>query len=243
MMSKKAKRKILTAAVLCACTTLWANPVWAQEVRDNIVYGEFNSSKNGSVSNATAVVENGNYDGVVGGSAFYTGQNGEGTAISNVVNITGGTITDNNNLGLNTQHPIAVVGGYANMEASENVVNISENAQIYGDVYGGYTQRRNGSTIANEVNISGGSIEGNIYGAYSNSSATVTGNVINITGGKIIGNVYAGFLQSAGEFKDNGIKVLGNEADLSQTALAGYQSKPQDGCENVYLIVEGYKKI
>lgn len=242
MMSKNAKRKILTAAVLCACTSLWASPVWAQEVRDNIVYGEFNSSKNGSVSNAKAVVENGNYDGVVGGSAFYTGQNGEGTAISNVVNITGGTITDNNNLGLNTQHPIAVVGGYANMEASKNVVNISENAQIYGDVYGGYTQRRNGSTIANEVNISGGSIEGNIYGAYSNSSATVTGNVINITGGKIIGNVYAGFLQSAGEFKDNGIKVLGNEADLSQTALAGYQSKPQDGCENVYLIVEGYKK-
>ncbi len=242
MMSKNAKRKILTAAVLCACTSLWASPVWAQEVRDNIVYGEFNSSKNGSVSNAKAVVENGNYDGVVGGSAFYTGQNGEGTAISNVVNITGGTITDNNNLGLNTQHPIAVVGGYANMEASENVVNISENAQIYGDVYGGYTQRRNGRTIANEVNISGGSIEGNIYGAYSNSSATVTGNVINITGGKIIGNVYAGFLQSAGEFKDNGIKVLGNEADLSQTALAGYQSKPQDGCENVYLIVEGYKK-
>ena len=29
MMSKKAKRKILMAAVLCACTTLYATPVWA----------------------------------------------------------------------------------------------------------------------------------------------------------------------------------------------------------------------
>lgn len=241
MMSKNAKRKILTAAVLCACTTLWASPVWAQEVRDNIVYGEFNSSKNGSVSNATAVVENGNYDGVVGGSAFYTGQNGEGTAISNVVNITGGTITDNNNLGLNTQHPIAVVGGYANMEASENVVNISENAQIYGDVYGGYTQRKNGSTIENEVNISGGYIEGNIYGAYSNSSGTLTGNIVHITGGTIVGNVYAGYLQSSGDFKNNGILIEGDAANLSQATLSGYDANPQDGCENVYLKANNYQ--
>lgn len=43
MMSKNAKRKILTAAVLCASTTLWASPVWAASggsVTDGAYYGE-----------------------------------------------------------------------------------------------------------------------------------------------------------------------------------------------------------
>lgn len=235
------KTKILTAAVLCACTTLWASPVWAQEVKDNIVYGEYHDEKTGTVSNATADVDSGGYDGVVGGYAYYSGNGGESNALKNTVNISGGIITANNDLGINTQYPIAVVGGYANMQASENTVNISDEAEIYGDVYGGYTQRKKGSTIDNTVNISGGYIEGNVYGAYSNSSGTVTGNTVHITGGTIVGNVYAGFLQSAGDFKNNGILIEGNVANLSQASLSGYDANPQDGCENIYLTANNYQ--
>lgn len=107
MVSKNAKRKILTAAVLCACTSLWASPVWAatggREYSDGACYGERNTLSNGLVEGAEVIVEEGDsFKGVYGGYAFEEtrGWDGnipklEGTsqANNNIVTINGGTIT------------------------------------------------------------------------------------------------------------------------------------------------------
>lgn len=107
MVSKKPKRKILTAAVLCACTSLWASPVWAatggREYSDGACYGERNTLSNGLVEGAEVIVEEGDsFKGVYGGYAFEEtrGWDGnipklEGTsqANNNIVTINGGTIT------------------------------------------------------------------------------------------------------------------------------------------------------
>lgn len=74
MMSKKAKRKILMAAVLCACTTLYATPVWAAtggSVTNGAYYGGRNTSSNGVVEGKEVVIEAGDsFKGVYGGYAF-----------------------------------------------------------------------------------------------------------------------------------------------------------------------------
>ena len=91
------KTKILTAAVLCACTTLWASPVWAT----NVYNGGKDTSVNGAVEDKEITIENGNYNGIYGGYAFEEtmGWSGnapklEGTskANNNIVTINGGTI-------------------------------------------------------------------------------------------------------------------------------------------------------
>lgn len=68
------KTKILTATVLCASTTLWASPVWAESGGSAIkgaYYGGTNTAVSGKVEGKTVTVETGdNFKGVYGGYAF-----------------------------------------------------------------------------------------------------------------------------------------------------------------------------
>ncbi len=62
-------------------------------------------------------------------------------------------------------------------------------ADIAGGVFGGACQNRGGEV---KIYMTGGRIDGSLYGG-SNVSGDITGNTsINITGGEIIGNVYGG---------------------------------------------------
>ena len=68
------KTKILTAAVFCACTTLWASSVWAASggsPTNGAYYGGRNTSASGKVEgkNVTIGVED-SFKGVYGGYAF-----------------------------------------------------------------------------------------------------------------------------------------------------------------------------
>ena len=68
------KTKILTAAVLCACTTLWASPVWAASggsATNGAYYGGRSTSASGKVEGKNVTIEAGdNFKGVYGGYAF-----------------------------------------------------------------------------------------------------------------------------------------------------------------------------
>lgn len=205
MMSKKAKRKILTAAVLCACTTLWANPVWAQEIQDSVLYGgkgpEFltniNSSDNEVIMDNT--INNGDVKGVYGG--FSANPNSWGVDLEAGLNANGNTVTINGGkiVGGSTElkaYPIgggvvqvlsfntAVAGGYANYTLNNTV--IINDGDIATDIYGGFMQVSNNKTIeiiGNNVYINGGNITGkNIAGIYINDEGRNNNNVIRENG-------------------------------------------------------------
>ena len=95
----------------------------------------------------------------------------------------------------------AVYGGYTiDGNASGNIVNIEDDADIHGEIMGGYT--RAGSLISgNKVNVTGGNVnENTVYGAYTETSlgfasagsADVTNNEVAISGGSGVAEVYGG---------------------------------------------------
>lgn len=168
MMSKNAKRKILTAAVLCVSTTLWASPTWAADYTylNNVLYGgggpqvnnNLNSSNNNITVNETTYEGtetgniSGNVKGVYGGFAFSIDRNSwynepdlttSLEANNNKVVINGGTIVG----GKTTITPI---GSYWRLEYDNAVV-------------GGYSNY----TSNNIVTINNGNIKTNVYGGYS----------------------------------------------------------------------------
>ena len=181
------KTKILTAAVLCACTTLWASPVWAASggsVTDGAYYGGRNTSASGEVDgeNRPDVIinEGDTFKGVYGGYAFKenwgdpdlegASQANNNTVTINGANITGGTIS----LGWSNYNAV-VAGGWANY-TSGNIVNIN-GGEIKTSVYGGYSMveenenKDHPEISGNKVNINGGTITGgNVAGAYVDSA-------------------------------------------------------------------------
>ena len=117
------KTKILTAAVLCACTTLWASPVWAASggtaYSDGAYYGEKNISSTAtgkSEGNNVEINAGDSFKGVYGGYAF--GEDGWGDPLlrgtteanNNVVIINGGKITGGKLGGLYSYYATAVAG-------------------------------------------------------------------------------------------------------------------------------------
>ena len=102
------------------------------------------------------------------------------------VNISGGVVGQEGQ-----QDAIRGGGGAYNGVDGKVMLNISGDAAVIGDVYAGGRDSTVGST---EINISGGSIEGNVYGGgtYDSAAATVTNDTqVNISGGSIEGDVYA----------------------------------------------------
>lgn len=211
MMSKKAKTKILTAAVLCACTTLWTSPVWAASggsAIDRVYYGERNTSASGKVEGENVTIEAGDsFKGVYGGYAFKENWGepdleGASQANNNTVTINGGKITGGKiSLGWSNYEAV-VAAGWANY-TSGNTVNIN-GGEIKTSVYGGYSMVKENEDkdgerqdiSGNVVNVNDGTtiIGGNIYGAYVTSERgdknenILSNNTVIINSGTIICN-------------------------------------------------------
>lgn len=189
------KAKILTAAVLCACTTLWANPVWAQQVLGGIVLVGNDVQETNNVENKEVVmdssVNNGEVKGVYGGYAMgayddwgniVPSLEGSLEANYNKVTINSGEVTGGeivlkaigSNYTLKIDNGV-VAGGYANY-ASHNEV-IMNDGLVETDIYGGFSQVSNNEKkehpeiTDNHVYIYGGNVTGgNIAGAYVNTN-------------------------------------------------------------------------
>ena len=195
------KTKILTAAVLCACTTLWASPVWAQKIQDSVLYGgngpEYltNVNSNGNEVVMDSTVNSGEVKGIYGG--FSVNPDGWGVELEAGLNANGNTVTVNGGkiIGGSTElkaYPIgsgavkvfsfdtAVVGGYANYTLNNTV--IINDGDIATDIYGGFMQvsnNKNVEIIGNNVYINGGNITGeNIAGVYINDKGKDNNNVV-----------------------------------------------------------------
>lgn len=189
------KTKILTAAVLCACTTLWATPVWAQEVLGGIVLvgndvQETNNVENKEVT-MDSTVNNGEIKGIYGGYAMgayddwgniVPSLEGSLEANYNKVTINSGKVTGGEIVlqAIGSKYTLTfdngvVAGGYANYASHNNV--IINDGLVETDIYGGFSQVSNNEKkehpeiTDNHVYIYGGNVTGgNIAGAYVNTN-------------------------------------------------------------------------
>ena len=220
MMSKNSKRKILTAAVMCVCTTLWASPAWAVEVEINS-WKEFEQMK-----------EKGDFDDVkVGRGIAYkpATQNNNNKIIINVkdnIPLMGSDIA----AGMGNGNTLVINGGIFGEKGASSIVNPEKSSSVYGsvgsevaenntveiydgifyqDVYGARVSGTNVSANLNKVNIYGGVVNGSVYGGNLTNSGTVENNSILITKDAEVNNVYGG---------DNGYSVINNKIEITGSA-------------------------
>ncbi|WP_297968325.1 hypothetical protein, partial [uncultured Anaerovibrio sp.] len=133
----------------------------------------------GATNNKVAISQADGQDTLVSGSVYGGYSDGEtGTADSNEVTITGGTI-------YNDDYPCNIYGGWGYSGAAENKVAISQaddrTTFIGGSVYGGFSIGETGTADSNTVEITGGTITGDVYGGEGYLSAN--NNMVTITGG------------------------------------------------------------
>ena len=246
MMSKKAKGKILTAAVLCACTTLWANPAWAVEVTINS-WEQFKRLK-----------DNGDFIGVnVGRGIAYkpANQNNKNKITINVrdnIPLIGSDIA----AGMGNGNTLVIKGGIFGEKGASSTIYPDKSSSVYGsvgseiaenntvkiydgifyqDVYGARVSGTNVSAKLNKVNIYGGVVEGDVTGGYASDSGVVESNSVlikdaevrNVKGGYGKGNVINNKIEISGSAKVesaygghglSGANVFGNIITISDTA-------------------------
>lgn len=142
----------------------------AKIVVDGFVYGGY--SKNGKVSNNIINISNSDIT-----ESVYGGFSANETAHDNFVTINDGSLMN-------------VYGGYSSSSGDVicNHVIIIGNTVVKGTVDGGNAY--NGNADSNEVNISGGNIDGNIRGGIGNNASN---NTVSINMENIKGNIYGGY--------------------------------------------------
>ena len=183
-MRKSLTYKILAAVIAAGSLGLYAAAPAAAK--------DFNAPEDGTIVN-------GNFDNVYG----------NGTPIT----ITGGTIGYVYGVGKN---------GYTG-DASGGNVTINGNATVTGNVFGGRT--KNGNAEYNTVNISDKAIViNNVYGGSTDSTdSNAHHNTVNISGGSVKGNVYGGWSPN-GSAKDNQIIIRGSANITNANLYGSYKS-------------------
>ena len=185
------------------------------------VYGGFSSYSNASDNYIT--INDGTVGAIEGGHA---GLNG--TANNNHVTINGGTITGNVR-GAKSQ----------NGEANNNSVTIKVGI-INGEISGGYGGNSETATTNNNiVNITGGTINGDIYGGNS-SRGNASYNEVIISGGTINGNVYGATAANYSYANsNNNIIEIRSKANIENACLFG-TDKQLPKCTGNTLTINGW---
>lgn len=215
---------------------------------------------NNSVYIGNATIYGGNVAGVYVDALKDAGKNSNNNNVikNNSVIIDGAIIQSTSNLSGN------IYGAYSidnNSILDGNTVKIksgeitSSSAEYGGGIYGAWADREGSITNNNTVIIEGGEITANIYGAFGRiandedsnkdddiDDSVIAGNKVVISGGTINGTVYAADTrQLKGFLKNNGIEISGNNADLTNTNLAGYKDNSKiEKSENIYLNINNF---
>ena len=106
-------------------------------------------------------------------------------------------------------------GGKGGKSVKGNTVEISgKETTVKGGVYGGFSTSNDSNVIENSVIISGGTVNADVYGGYSDGGGA-TGNTVTISGGTVNANVYGG--HNGGDYW-GGVSVSDNTVTLSGTA-------------------------
>lgn len=156
----------------------------------------------GTVAYNSVTATGGNIYSIFGGGSV------EGIAEYNSVTVEGDTIIEDR-----------VVGGMAMKGvARHNSVTISGTAEINRKVFGANIEASgSGDLIDNSVMISGGSIRGEVHGAYTEGSGIVAYNSVTLTDGLLNGEVYGGASTKNGIAEYNSVTVSGGTINMSAT--------------------------
>ena len=149
-------------------------------IKDGIIFsviGGFTISK--SVASNSVNISGGTVNEVLGGNSYY------GDVASNSVNISGGTI-NGKVCGGQTEDTFSTPGN-----VYENQVNMTGGQILYNDeidysgsLFGGFSAKV--FVASNSVNISGGTVERNVYGGYvDHGTGSASYNIVNIIGGTV----------------------------------------------------------
>ena len=132
------------------------------------------------------------------------------------------------------------------IDAHDNTVTVKDNAKV-NSIYGVYAynegtgQSKNNTASAtvnlkgNSVNVSGGVVNGDVYGAFAESrmvndkktdhsaTASLDGNSVNVTGGVVNGNVYGAFAVASNTKSTGSLdaQANGNKVNLSGGTITG----------------------
>ena len=218
-------RKSLTYKILAA--VLAAGSLGLYAAAPAAAADDYTVNKDGEI------ISSGNFDNVYGNGHSFTITGGKiinvyGVGNSNYdkdasggnVTISAGTI---NSVGV----PTYVYGGNSSRSAYNNIVNISGDAKVTGEVSGGSSSSNANNNI---VNISGGSVTSVVYGG---SIGVVSGgrstdgsahhNTVNISDGSVTSVVYGGYAKNGSAY-NNIVNINGN-ADVTGYVLGGNSSR------------------
>ena len=124
----------------------------------------------------------------------------------------GDTAADGNIVTIKSGTFIFVAGGYSERgSAKNNQVSVS-GGTVNAEVYGGYVGGGTGEATNNKVEISGGTVGSSVYGGYG-YTGTAEGNNVNVTGGHITVSVYGGKIY--GDSTNNTGAVIKNIVSVS----------------------------
>ena len=207
-----------------------------------------------------SVESSGNYlyikeSGTVDANA-YGGYSGFGSALKNIVTMTGGTVGDclyggrvsekSNGEAFYNEVTISggtvsndVIGGYSqNGDVIGNKVTVEGTATVkgtdYSDVYGGYSI--DGKASGNQVQMTGGSVQSEISGAFSYKGDAIN-NTLAISGGTVDGYASGGF-SDAGAVTGNIITISEN-GTIKNNAVGGLLSEGTKGTSGNQAIMTG----
>jgi len=244
--SKLSADKTLGAITLMKSGTAGKLKFSNYAVKNHAVSGDYevvqrtDTTDTGTTVNATTVLidvnrfRNGEvvYDGVNPNAKTYAGVSyGGNTAEKNTMTLTG--IASGKTVKyLSGGRSEGAAGGAVN-----NTVNlVSTGAGTLEEVYGGYigSAANAADATGNTVNITGGTVEKNIYGGYTNGTGKTTGNIVNIgytdekkvfhavtDGTKVIGTIYGGNKSAEGNVLNvRGTITAGQIANFEQLNFA-----------------------
>ena len=124
--------------------------------------------------------------------------------------------------------PHAVYGGRGADSATENTVNFAGGKVT--SIYGGYTEGA-GAVTKNTVTVTGGTLEGDVYGGYiakEDSAGEVSGNRITLQNGAAT-LAYGGYTKGRGAVKDNTVEFSGSES--TERIAGGYIENENSSAE------------
>jgi len=190
-------------------------------VRD--LYGAYSQGK-GEVVGNKVIINGGNVLGIdatgskpgtliTGGYIAITTNN---ISSNNSVTINGGNIgylNESLDPTASGSNPTRIYGGRGQNTSSitNNTVTINGGNISKSEIYGG--DITNGSSKAtvdqNSVNITGGTIEANVYGGHANTGGGITNNKVSMTGGAVTGKIYGGYSNGSGNVTGNEVSIYG----------------------------------
>ena len=115
---------------------------------------------------------------------------------------------------------LATGGSYASVNGT-TTVNVSDNAVVDGIIAGGASRTDESGVKSSNINISGGTLNGDVYAGGLKYSSVSGNTAVNISGGKINADVYGGGAVGTSVKGNSTISLTGSTAVINGTLYGG----------------------